>query len=377
MNSCPRCGTEARPEWVYCPRCAMVLDSSGFDPAAFSDRIRYIRREAANRNRRNLFVRSLANISWAVAAILLIGGGVVLFHPGLAPAWFKPTELTLPERPAVQSPEEPSGDTSAVLPFEWVTIPAGEYLSGPPGDGIESRKIYLPAYQILKYEVSNGQWWTYLNQSRKRLETRPGLFAKWVPRNWGWDPESGPQAAYPADEIWEKPVVYVTWAAAQDFCVWWLSSQSDENGPFTGARLPTNHEWEKAARGGLQIPGPDGKLIDNPVPDRAYPWGREFLYIDPLSGAGRLRCNVQETGNGAPVRVREYFKSDVSPYGVVGLGGNVAEFVRTTGSPAYRGGTFYTDGSDARIYLEETEAPGDFTWRFVGFRAARSLPEGE
>ena len=352
----------------------MVLDSSGFDPSAFSDRIRYIRREAASRNRRNVFTRSLANLSWAVAAILLVGGGVLLFHPALIPALFEPPPFVLPEMPEVHGATDPTGLTGAVLPFEWVTIPAGKYLSGPPGAAWE---VDLPAYQILKYEVSNEQWSVYLSDEETRLR-KFNRYKDSVPRNWQWDPESGVPPLPPGD-LWEKPVVYVTYSAAQDFCSWWLSKQRAAGGgaKFEGARLPTSQEWEKAARGGLVIPGPDGEWMHNPDPDRPYPWGTEFMGKDAFTGVSFFRCNVLESGGRQTVPVRWFYETDVSPYGVVGLAGNVAEFVkRSGGTPAYRGGTFLTDGLDARVHLE-TATQGDFTWNYVGFRAARSLPETE
>jgi formylglycine-generating enzyme required for sulfatase activity len=68
------------------------------------------------------------------------------------------------------------------------------------------------------------------------------------------------------------------------------------------------------------------------------------------------------------------FPYDASPYGVIGLGGNVSEFVgyAATGHMAYRGGSFADPVIDAQIHIE-TQLPlnSRFTWAFVGFRAVR------
>jgi Sulfatase-modifying factor enzyme 1 len=334
----------------------MALDAASFDLDAFSDRIRYVRRDTENRARRNVMLRTLPNMVWGVVVLVVVGGGVLLFHPDMVPSLFKQPAVLVPEEAAAVSyNEDPPGHSSAILPFEWVEIPEGEFLFGRTGGtrGEDLRKEYLPAYAIMKYEVSNGQWYKYLVDEEDRLRRR-GEFTKSVPRSWNWDRDSG--TPLPPGEIWEKPVVYITWLQAQDFCEQWLSRQPG----WTGARLPSGAEWEKAARGSED--------------DRPYPWGFSFTIYDQHADIEVLQCNVQETGVGEAVRVRQFYKTDLSPYGVVGMGGNVAEFVGYAGSHGFRGGTFKTDQFDARIYDEiSVDANAKFAWSFVGFRAARSL----
>jgi formylglycine-generating enzyme required for sulfatase activity len=240
--------------------------------------------------------------------------------------------------------------TSFSVPFEWIPIPEGDFWFGKTG---KAERVSLPSFAILKYEVTNEQWHQYLEEDEKRLRKRR-MFTKAVPRHWGAEEGSG--VPLPPAELWEKPVVFISWVQAQDFCKKWLARQPG----CAGARLPTSAEWEKAARG--------------PDDDRPFPWGKEFLVVDSISDFKVPRCNVRETGFLETVQVGKFYATDVSPYGVVGMGGNVAEFVGQAGSHWFRGGTFLTDKFDARVF-EKTlvQIKDDFTWSYVGFRVARSL----
>ena len=206
-------------------------------------------------------------------------------------------------------------------------------------------RVMVAAFEITKYEVTNAQWYRYLLENEKLLRGA-GKFKAYVPRTWTWDPETDLFPEPPSD-ILDKPVVHISVYAAEDFCKW------------AGCRLPSEVEWEKAARGEFDC--------------RVYPWGDEWLLDDAISGKKVLRCNSGETGIGEAMRVSTFAPSDVSPYGVVGLAGNVCEYVLGNAGAAYRGGCFLTDRLDARID-ERTDVPPrqDFTWSFVGFRAARS-----
>jgi formylglycine-generating enzyme required for sulfatase activity len=348
----------------------MALDPVDFDRDALSDRIRYIRRESAGRGRRHALVTSLANVAVGLAVLILVGGGVLLFHPALVPSLFRPDHnLVPPNVPAVLHPDEPEEYLSPILPFEWVKIPAGEFWFGPSegNKGQDLVRVNVPEFEIMKYEVTNGQWAKYLTEERERLEAE-NRFASSVPANWEWDASSGRTPYPPREEMLDKPVVYITWYEAHDFCTSWLARKPGS----LGARLPTRLEWEKAARG-----TEDG---------RKWPWGDDWFYI-ASDGTSLLRCNVLETGFNEPVSVRKFFRSDVSPFGVVGMAGNVAEFVgdryelpngRYSYAPSVKGGTFLTPALDAMIEANmELSVGGEFDWSYVGFRAARSEPEGQ
>ena len=116
---------------------------------------------------------------------------------------------------------------------------------------------------------------------------------------------------------------YVSWEDAVAFCEW-LSKESGRE-----FRLPTEAKWEKAARGGLRIPGPGGALMDNPLPARVYPWGDEF-------DAGK--CNTSKSGITDTTPVGTYSPAGDSPYGVADMAGNVWEW---TQERVLRGGSWY------------------------------------
>jgi serine/threonine protein kinase len=150
---------------------------------------------------------------------------------------------------------------------EWITIPAGEFLFSQEG-----RKIFLPAFQIAKFPVTNLQYKLF-------LEARPQHPA---PAHWkGRECPMGKP---------RHPVVGVRLYDAIAFCEW------------IGCRLPTEEEWEKAAR------GTDG---------RTYPWGEDWE-------DGKYCNNLDaEIGGTTPV---DRFPDGVSPYGVWDMAGNVWEW---------------------------------------------------
>ncbi len=185
--------------------------------------------------------------------------------------------------------EESQGETAApakavVNPGEMVLIPAGEFIMGSNikgSDGKETlafpeHKMNLPAYWIDKYEVTNFQM---LDFAIKEKYTGEG-----AKEGKDWRLFATPDKAL-------VPVQYVTFNDAQAYC------------KSVGKRLPTEAEWEKAARGA------DGK---------AYPWGNEWV-----DG----RSNTAETGLLKPANVGEY--DDVSQYGAHDMLGNVREWTST------------------------------------------------
>jgi formylglycine-generating enzyme required for sulfatase activity len=167
----------------------------------------------------------------------------------------------------------------AVVPGEMALIPAGEFIMGT--DDKESiaypqHKVDLPAFWIDKYEVTNSQ---FLDFAIKTSYTGEGAKEG---KDW--------RLFFTPDKS-NFPVVYITWNDAVAYC------------KSVGKRLPTEEEWEKAAR------GTDG---------RGYPWGNDW---------GEKRANTYEFGPSKPVAIAQF--DDISPYGVHDMLGNVQEWTST------------------------------------------------
>ena len=181
-----------------------------------------------------------------------------------------------------EAPEEPAKPEVG----EMVLIPAGEFIMGSdrrmqgraPVHAPE-RKVNLPAYYIDAYEVTFGQWLKFTTQS-------------------DYLPEGNWRLFYAVGKE-RYPVVNLTWNDAKAYAEW------------AGKRLPTEAEWEKAAR------GPEG--FD-------YPWGDAW---DPT------KSNCNEFGIQNTMEVGE-MDLDKSPYGVYDMMGNVQEWTGVRLKP-YRG----------------------------------------
>ncbi len=157
------------------------------------------------------------------------------------------------------------------------------------------------------------------------------------------------------------PVVWVSWREARAFCGWLAETWREEGVLPEGwtVRLPSEAEWEKGARGGLEIPSqpiiapieaglyrpPKGDAptlgagaspaptVRNPYPRRRYPWGDD---PDPD------RANYDETGLGATSAVG-CFPAGASPYGCLDMSGNVWEWCATRWQDSYQD---YRDDND-------------------------------
>lgn len=198
---------------------------------------------------------------------------------------------------------------------EMVLVPAGAFIYGE-----ESRKLRsLPGFYIDRFEVSNARYHAFLLAQPQR---RPSRFA-----------------GYPQFNAPEQPVVGIGWADAAAFCAW------------AGKRLPSEEEWEKAAR------GPDG---------RSWPWG---------DTPNETRFNGRSTGVYNPAAVGTHRQSD-SPYGVADMAGNVCEMTATLWeSPNHpskkhvmRGGSFLNRLPDVRTTVRWAIPDEDKGTQWLGFR---------
>jgi len=168
------------------------------------------------------------------------------------------------------------------IPGEMVLIPAGEFIMGSNKNSnvdearsFPEHKVKLPAYWIDKYEVTNEEFMSF-----SIANSYPGEGAD----------EGKDWRIFATMEKMNVPVVYITWKDANEYC------------KSKGKRLPTEQEWEYAAR------GPNGY---------DYPWGNEWEN-------GRSMTN--EAGREA-VDIGLY--DDVSPFGVHDMLGNVQEWTNS------------------------------------------------
>ena len=150
---------------------------------------------------------------------------------------------------------------------EMIFIPAGEFLMG---SGSDQHTLYLPDYYIAKTPVTNAQYAAFVQTTGSS-----------VPENKE-----------------DHPVVNVSWYDATKYCQWLAE--------VTGKiyRLPSEAEWEKAAR------GTDGRI---------YPWGDEW---------DASRCNTSKGGKRGTTPVGTY-PQGASPYGCLDMAGNVWEWTRS------------------------------------------------
>lgn len=163
-------------------------------------------------------------------------------------------------------------------PGPMVLIPAGEFQMGSNdrlADEGPQHTVRLGDYSIDKYEVTNLQYREFIEATGRRA------------------PDHFENRAYPAGKA-DHPVTFVTWFDARDYCAW------------AGKRLPTEQEWEKAARG---------------VDAYIFPWGNDF---DIRAANTPVRwARLSREGDTTPVGA---FKSGVSPYGLYDMSGNVWEW---------------------------------------------------
>jgi formylglycine-generating enzyme required for sulfatase activity len=167
----------------------------------------------------------------------------------------------------------------AIVPGEMALIPAGEFIMGSDDKTTISypkHKVNLPAYWIDKYEVTNFEF--------QDFSIKTGYLGEGAKEGKDWRIFFTPATPEKAN----LPVVMITWNDANKYCT------------SAGKRLPTEEEWEKAAR------GTDG---------RAYPWGNEWA---------TNRSNTWEANRAKQVPIGEY--DDVSVYGVHDMLGNVREW---------------------------------------------------
>jgi len=192
---------------------------------------------------------------------------------------------------------------------EFVDIPAGEFWMGSDqisDDEKPVHRVQVGAFAIARYPVTNAQYVVFVQATGRE-----------PPRHW----EGGQMPPHLANH----PVVYVTWRDAVAYCRWLSQKIGQEY------RLPTEAEWERAARGGLPSPSEgEGAGV------RVWPWGNEW---------DAEKCNSTEGGPGATTPVGIY-PAGASPEGVLDMAGNVWEWCSSLYKP------YPYDPGDGRENLE-------------------------
>jgi formylglycine-generating enzyme required for sulfatase activity len=227
-----------------------------------------------------------------------------------------------------------------------VEIPAGPFTMGQDGSKPKNgpaHEVDLPAYLIDRFEVTNDDFTVFVEATGFTSYAESNSSKNWRDA---------------AVDKGNHPVVYVTWDDAVAFCEW------------RGARLPSEAEWEKAAR------GEDG---------RTYAWGNDFPADDAVAEFG----NFYETGLRSTFPVGA-FEQGKSPYEVYDVAGNVREWVEdyflaypgaaADADPFFgeenrvnRGGGWF-DGLDGELvttYNRNAGPPGTSANDDIGFRCAK------
>ncbi|MEI7832641.1 MAG: SUMF1/EgtB/PvdO family nonheme iron enzyme [bacterium] len=170
--------------------------------------------------------------------------------------------------------QTPQAGTIQINPkdgMEMVYVPAGEFLMGGDkfGDERPAHSVNIDGYWIYRTQVTVAQYRAFCRATGRDMPYAP---------SWGWQDN--------------HPVVNVNWDDAQAYATW------------AGAALPTEAQWEKAAR------GTDG---------RVYPWGNDW-------DTGKLQCSKKKAGDAKRTAPVGTFPAGVSPYGCLDMIGNVWEW---------------------------------------------------
>ncbi|QUV83938.1 bifunctional serine/threonine-protein kinase/formylglycine-generating enzyme family protein [Chloracidobacterium aggregatum] len=263
-------------------------------------------------------------VSVSLALVLFVGAGLLMWRM-FTPALNQSTASSKSTR------DESEGKTArpSVAPPDMVLIPGGVFQMGSPSAEDPAHQVTVSSFFIDKYEVTNAAYAAFVK-------------ATGHPAPPGWK-----NGTYPKGKD-NHPVGNVSWEDARAYAAW------------AGKRLPTEAEWEFAARG---------------TEGRRYPWGNEFA---------RWRLNSAEAEVGHTETVGS-FPTGATPEGVFDLAGNVAEWTASDDAPypgsarkpvpgtkIVRGGGFSLPGKYASA-TKRTQVPPDTRDPALGFRCARDV----
>jgi formylglycine-generating enzyme required for sulfatase activity len=253
---------------------------------------------------------------------------------------------------SIDAPSKPAKETLPATKInpkdgaEMVLVPAGEFLMGSKDDDKladdnekPQHKVNLDSYYIYKTEVTVAQFRKFCHATgRKSMPPKP---------KWGW--------------IDNHPIVNVNWNDAKAYADW------------AGVKLPSEAQWEKAARG---------------TDCRIYPWGNEW------DGEKCVNCTNSDGGTKPVGSVL----AGISPYGCFDMAGNVFEWCADWYSSNYynntpiknpmgpktgefyvlRGGSWNSYGADGkgcyRCAFRDYVDPYSIYYNYIGFRCASPVP---
>ena len=280
-------------------------------------------------------------LKWAFFVVVVIFAGLPI--GGIILDVLKPSNIRVDQPNGEATPPRDAAATAVPMKEDMVLIPAGEFVRGYNGGGFDEKpegRVMLDAYWIDRYEATYGAYIAFVTATSHR---KP--ISRYVKH---FEKLSGPT----------QPAVYVSWEDADSYC------------RYRRARLPTEAEWEKAAR------GPHGLL---------WPWGDQ----DKPGAANTGNPDLFEFP--APVAS---FPLDRSPYGIYDMAGNVMEWVAdwyqedayrdaspnpkgppNGGFKVIRGASWGTIGKETRLTVRLKMVP-DFRDTTIGFRCARTPSNG-
>jgi formylglycine-generating enzyme required for sulfatase activity len=243
-------------------------------------------------------------------------------------------------------------------------VPAGDFTVGADDADAHGRKcefpphrVHLPAYWIDKYEVTNAQFVSFLNRGAVRERGQLYSYVDLGNPCCRLEYVAASKTCRVKPGYEQHPVCAVSWAGALAYA------------RSVHRRLPTEAEWERAAR------GTDG---------RRYPWGNTWE-------AGKTNTREGGAGGTVPVGSRP---GDRSPCGAMDMAGNVREWVEDAWNEFYylssptdnpvneengyqrvvRGGAWCLTEWDARTTSRQSNEAGTQR-RYMGFRCAETVPE--
>ncbi|NMB55642.1 MAG: SUMF1/EgtB/PvdO family nonheme iron enzyme [Leptolinea sp.] len=379
-NLCSHCGRTNPADYRFCPDCGQVLDGTSTKKAKAEIRI------------------PLVMLLLLILLCLLTAGLGIWYMPAdyFPPAFLEsvktfyltptstptltntfppatqtsiPTLTVTPEPTATltltpTAPPEPP--TVATAKSTWISpvdgmpliyIPQGQYLIGSPDSDTlalinekPQHTVKLSGFWMDKTEITNAMYAVCVQAGVCPEKKKVMSYTR--------------ESYYGNPEFADYPVIFVSWYDAQTYCTW------------AGRKLPTEAQWEAAAR------GPDGKK---------YPWGNSNPTCGQLNFATSLDMRGGKKSSlcvGDTSQVGKYPKG-ASPYGLLDMAGNVWEWVADWNSPNYlvdpsqdptgpadgenkviRGGFFFTDAKYVRPAARSWHSP-DFSSNDLGFRCAR------